>query len=126
MSYKTLIGPKPLLIRFDKIDGFIGIYDGTRYLILLGFGTYDTIYNRIRYLIRGRSGITLVFCHYYPKIKVDLYDSFPIVKTLTLHNVIIHIKSVVSKDQNHYFYNTFLEECSYQLAKKITKFFLIV
>ena len=126
MSYKTLIGPKPLLIRFDKIDGFIGIYDGTRYLILLGFGTYDAIYNRIRYLIGGRSGITLVFCHYYPKIKVDLYDSFPIVKTLTLHNVIIHIKLVVSKDQNHYFYNTFLEECSYQLAKKITKFFLIV
>ena len=32
ISYKTLIGSKPLRIRFDKIDGFIGIYDGTRYL----------------------------------------------------------------------------------------------
>ena len=29
ISYKTLIGPKPLHIRFDKIDGFIRIYDGT-------------------------------------------------------------------------------------------------
>ena len=126
ISYKTLIGPKPLLIRFDKIDGFIRIYDGTRYLTLLGSGTYDAICDRIRYLIGGRSGITLVFCHYYAKIKVDLYDSFPKVKTLRLHNVIIHIKSVLNKDQNHYFYNTFLEECSYQLAKKITKFFLII
>ena len=25
ISYKTLIGSKPLHIRFDKIDGFIGI-----------------------------------------------------------------------------------------------------
>ena len=29
ISYKTLIGSKPLRIRFDKIDGFIRIYDGT-------------------------------------------------------------------------------------------------
>ena len=32
--YKTLIGAKPLCIRFNKIDGFIRIYDGTRYLTL--------------------------------------------------------------------------------------------
>ena len=31
ISQKTLIGSKPLRIRFDKIDGFIRIYDGTRY-----------------------------------------------------------------------------------------------
>ena len=31
MSYETLIHPKPLPIRFDKIDGFIRIYDGNRY-----------------------------------------------------------------------------------------------
>ena len=30
ISYKTLIGPKPLHIRFNKIDIFIRIYDGTR------------------------------------------------------------------------------------------------
>ena len=29
ISYKTLIGSKPLRIRFNKIDGFIGISDGT-------------------------------------------------------------------------------------------------
>ena len=27
---KTLIGPKPFCIRFNKIEGFIRIYDGTR------------------------------------------------------------------------------------------------
>ena len=31
ISYKTLIDPKPLRIRFDKIDGFIRINDGTKY-----------------------------------------------------------------------------------------------
>ena len=34
ISCKTLIGVKPLHIRFDKVDGFIGIYDGARYLVL--------------------------------------------------------------------------------------------
>ena len=31
ISYKTLVDSKPLRIRFDKIDGFIRIYDRTSY-----------------------------------------------------------------------------------------------
>ena len=31
ISYKTSIGSKPLCIRFDQIDWYIRIYDGTRY-----------------------------------------------------------------------------------------------
>ena len=34
--YKTSIDSKPLRIRFEKIDGFIRAYDGTRYLVLFG------------------------------------------------------------------------------------------
>ena len=33
ISYKILIDPKPLPIRFNKIDGIIRIYDGTRYAL---------------------------------------------------------------------------------------------
>ena len=40
---KTLIGSKPLQIKFDKIDGFIRIYDVNRYLTLLGFEKHDPI-----------------------------------------------------------------------------------
>ena len=47
ISYKTVIGEKPSWIRFDKIDGFVRIYDKTRYLPLFGFEEYDAIYNRI-------------------------------------------------------------------------------
>ena len=36
ISYKTLIDRKLLQIRFDKIDRFIRIYVGTRYLTLFG------------------------------------------------------------------------------------------
>ena len=36
ISNKTLIDSKPLLIRFDKMDGFNRIYDATRYLTLSG------------------------------------------------------------------------------------------
>ena len=38
---------KPLRIKFNKIDGFIRIYDGTRYLVLFGSEKYDSIYNKI-------------------------------------------------------------------------------
>ena len=92
ISYKTLTGPKPLRIRFDKIDGFISIYDGTRYLTLFGSEKYDAIYNRTRYPISLKSSIIYVFSTYYAKIKVDSYDSLPIEKELTLHNVMILIK----------------------------------
>ena len=46
ISCKTLIDSKPLHIRFDKIDGFVGVYDGTTYLVLFGCEKYDFIYNR--------------------------------------------------------------------------------
>ena len=101
LIYKTLIGSKLLRIKFDKMDGFIRIYDWTRYLTLFGPEKY-AIYNRIRYLISLKSGITYIFSHYFAKIKVDSYDSLPIEKRLPLHNVIILIKSVLNKDKNHY------------------------
>ena len=101
ISYKTLIGSKPLRIRFDEIDGIIRIYNGTRHLTLFGTKKYDAIYDRIRYLISLKSSITYIFSHYFAKIKVDSYDSLPIEKTLTWHNVIILIKSVLNKDKNH-------------------------
>ena len=77
ISYKTLIDSKPLRIRFDKIDGIINIYDGTRHLRLFSTKKYDAIYDRIRYLISLKSSITYIFSHYFSKIKVDSYDSLP-------------------------------------------------
>ena len=49
--YKSLIGPKPLRVRFDKVDGFIRVYDATRYSVLFEPEKYNAICNRIIYLI---------------------------------------------------------------------------
>ena len=38
-----MIGAKPLRIRFHKADGFIRVYDGTRYLVLFGPENYGAI-----------------------------------------------------------------------------------
>ena len=106
ISHKTLIDAKSLCVRFDAVDGFTRVYNGTRYLLLLEGEKYDFIYNRIRYLKEVKSGIIYIFfSHNYAKIKVDSYYSLPLEKTLTFHNVIIH------KDQNCYYLNTFLEVC---------------
>ena len=61
ISYKNLIDSKPLRIRFDKIDGFIIVYDGTRYLTLFGSKKHDAIYNRIRYFRSPKLGIAYIF-----------------------------------------------------------------
>ena len=57
ISYKTLIDSKPLRIRFNKIDGFIRIYDRTRYLKLFSSEKYDAIYNRIRFFTKKTQDI---------------------------------------------------------------------
>ena len=100
ISYKTLIGPNPLRIRFNKIDGFIRIYDGTKYLTLFASEKYDTIYDRIRYLVSLKSSITYIFSDYFTEIKLDFFRSLPKEKLLILHSVIILIKLVLCKDKS--------------------------
>ena len=58
ISNKTSMDEKPLCIWFEKIDGFVKIYDRIRYLVLFGPERYDAIYNRIKYLKSKKSGIT--------------------------------------------------------------------
>ena len=89
-----MIGPKSLQIRFDKLGGFIRVYDGTRHLVLFGPEKYDAIYNTTRYLISQKSGITYVFSNNHAKIKIDSYNS--------CYN--INIKLVFNNYQNHYYY----------------------
>ena len=78
IPYRTLIGPKPFHIRFNKADGFI-TYDGTRDLVLLGAEKHDSIYSSIRYLIGVKSGVIYVTCHNYEKFTIDSFDSLPLV-----------------------------------------------
>ena len=108
---------KPLRITYDKIDGFIRVYDGTRYLVSFRSEKYDAIYNRIRYLISVKNVITYIISHNHDKTIADSFDSLPLKKTMTFHDVIILIKSVFNKDKNSYYYNIFLEKASYELTK---------
>ena len=73
------------------------------YLVLM---YYDTIYNRIRYLLSQKSGITYAF--------FDLFDSLSLM--LILNNAITLIKSVFNKNRTHQCYNILSEKCSHQLA----------
>ena len=67
-----MIGKKPLETRFDKIDGFIIAYDGTEP------EKYDAIYNRVRYLVSIKSGITYFSSYYFAESYVGSYGSLPI------------------------------------------------
>ena len=81
ISQKSLIFVEPLYIRFDKVNGFIRLFDGTRYLVIFGPEKYDAIFNRIRHLIGLKTVITYVLSYNYPKTKVDLYDSLSLEKS---------------------------------------------
>ena len=74
---------------------------------------YDAIYDRIAYFIGLKTGITFVFSLNFAKTKIYCYGSLP------LGEIIIGIKLVFNKYQNHYCYITFfLEKCLYHVAEK--------
>ena len=75
--------------------GFTKIYDGSKYLVLLGPEKYDAMCDRVTYHISPKSGIKYIFSHYFTKIKVDSY-----------------IKSVLNKDKYHYYFRKMLVSIS--------------
>ena len=50
-----------------------------------------------------KAASNIFFLNFCAKIKVDSYDPLPMERILTLLNVIMHIKSVLNKDQNYYY-----------------------
>ena len=71
-----MIGAKPLRIRYDKRDGFIRVYDGTRF----GPEKYDDIFDKIRYFLSQKSGITYVLSNNFVRIKIHSNDPLPLEK----------------------------------------------
>ena len=69
---------------------------------------------RLNILLSGKSSIAVSFTLTFARIRIDSYNSLPIEKILTFHNVIIYIKSVVNKNKNYYYYNIFLEKGLYK------------
>ena len=79
--YKIPTGPKSLRIRFDKIDGFIISLDGEiKHLILFDYRLFNQIFNKVKYLITRKSGITNSITYNLGKIRIDSYNSLPIKK----------------------------------------------
>ena len=58
ISYKTFMDEKPSGFKFENVDGFIQVYDGTRHLMLFIPERYDAIYDRAIYLISKKCNIT--------------------------------------------------------------------
>ena len=77
---------------------------------------------RLNILISEKTGITDSSNNNFARIKIDLYDSLPIEKMLTFHDVIILIKLVFNKNKDEYYYNIFVEKGSYK-DKSNTEYF---
>ena len=101
-------------IRFDKIDGFIKIYDGIRYLIILDHDRLYKIWDSIKCAISEKSVITESINNDFARIRIGSYNSFPIEKILIFDNVRILVKSVVNKNKNKYYFIIFLEKGLYK------------
>ena len=116
ISYETSVGPKSLRSRFDKIDGLIRVRGSEfKHLVLLDNGLFNKIFDKIKYLISEKSGITdSIINHNFGEIRIDSYNYLPIEKILIFRNVIILIKSVVNKNKINYYCNIFLEKGSYK------------
>ena len=68
-------------IKFNKIDGFIIILDGKiKHLLLFGYGLFNEMFDKIKYLITEKSGIKNSINHNFGKIRIDSHNSLPIEK----------------------------------------------
>ena len=81
----------------NKVNGFIRNHAGIKYLALFGSEKNDIVFDRVRYLLGLKIGVTYVDCCNYAKIKIDSDDDLSLEKTL--HNVVILINSVFN---NHF------------------------
>ena len=86
---------------FDKVDWFISECNGTKQLALFRPEKCDAFFNRIKYLKSLKSKTSYFFSQNYAKMKIDLVDDLPPEKALTLHNVVMFIKSVFNENPNH-------------------------
>ena len=74
ISYKNVMGNKTLHIRFHKIDGFNKIYNEIRYLVLL---VYNEIYDKTKYLMNEKGGITDHINLNFERIRTGSCNSLP-------------------------------------------------
>ena len=73
ISYKTLTGAKVLRRTFDKVNAFIRVYDGNRYLALFGPEEDYVIYKSTRDFLSQEIDITYAFSNNLARVKVDSY-----------------------------------------------------
>ena len=66
-------------IWFDKINEFIKIDNGIRYLAL-DYSQFDKICDSIKYLFSEKSGIADSINHNFARIRIDSYSYIPIEK----------------------------------------------
>ena len=82
---KTWTGTKSLHVMFDKVDGFIRDYSGTKYVALFGSERCNTICKLLDIYIR--LVFHLLFLIIIKKLKLNQNDDLPLEKTLTVHNL---------------------------------------
>ena len=103
-----IIDAKYLCIIFDKVDGVIRDYNGIQYLALFGSEKYNSIFSKIRFLMKIKGGISYLVSRNYPKIETDSGNGLPLEKTSIIQqekHAAMLIKSVFNKTQ--YFYLVF-------------------
>ena len=60
ISCKTFMSSISLCIRFDKIDTWIKIYDGIRYLVILDRNWFEKICDNIKYFVTKKKVLQIV------------------------------------------------------------------
>ena len=57
-----------------------------------------------------KSNISYAVSHKYAEVKMNSIDDLPLEKAITMHNVIMFIKSVFHQNHDHYYYIVLLEK----------------
>ena len=108
-DYVEINSVNPLYLIINEVDGCIKEINGSKYLTLVStdknkevLTKYTELWDEIKNSAEKMNNKSGEYGKDLMKIKFNSDDSFPLNKTLKLHNVTIIVRSVFEKDGKYY------------------------
>ena len=124
-KYVKIYSVNPLYLLFGKVNGYFEEINGNKYLTLVPTNEskekikrYKELWSKIRDLIRSITKISDDFHKRYMKTKFNSDDKLPPNKAIEIPIMTI-VVSAVFHENNKYYPQVFLDECSYNCKNVI-------
>ena len=117
-KYVNIYIVNPLYLIFNKVNGYFGEINESKYLTLVPTNEskkkYEELWIKIRDLIRSITKNSEYYDENYMKTKFNSDDELPLNKTIEIPSTTIVVRAIFL-ESNKYYLQVFFDECLYKL-----------